>query len=146
MSTRSLTPKRIHLLGSGRHEEGVAGATITPGMLIDTGAAGTLAPHASAGGVAEKAFAIEDALQGKTINDNYASGSRVSYVLAAPGDVVYGWLASGEKTTTASFLTSNGDGTLKVAGGTDVRVAKALEALDLEDSFAPDTRIRIRVL
>lgn len=142
----SLTPKRIHLLGDGRHEEDVAAATITPGMLIDKDTNGAVIPHGTAGGAAEKAFALEDALQGRSIATNYASGERVSYVLANSGDVVYAWLAAGETATKASFLTSNGDGTLKVATSTDTRLAKSMEAVDQSDSSDGDARIKVRVL
>jgi hypothetical protein len=140
------TPKRIHLTGSGRIEEGTAGGSITPGHLIQLNSSGNLVVHATAGGPAEKAFALEDALQGKEIGDAYSSGNRVSYVLAAPGDVVYAFLAAGQNAAVGSYLTSNGNGALKVASGTDTRLAVALEALDLTASGATTSRIRVRIL
>lgn len=140
------TPKRIHLLGDGRHEEAVAAGAITPGMLITQDNAGKVVAHGTAGGWAEKNFAVEDALQGKTIDDAYASGDRVSSVLCKPGDVVLAWLSGGENADTSEFLTSNGDGTLKVATSTDIRIAVPLENVDASDSADVNERIRVRIL
>jgi len=143
MKTR---PTRIQLKGEGVHEEGRAASTIKPGMLIKMNSAGNLIPHGTAGGVAEKSFALEDALQGRGIDDNYASGELVSYALQSPGDVVFAFLSAGEHATPDEFLTSNGDGTLKVAGGSDNRIAAALEEMDLSDTSDVDTRMRVRIL
>lgn len=141
-----MNPKRIHLLGSGRCEEAVAAGTIKPGHLVSLDSGGNLVVHPTAGGAAERAFAVEDALQGKGIGDNYSSGDRVTYVLAAPGDVVYAWLKAGQNVNPATRLTSAGDGTLQAAAGTNVVVAVPLESLDLSASGAVATRIRVRVI
>jgi hypothetical protein len=153
-------PHRIHLLGDGRHEEDIAGAVIRPGHLLATttgaevlpNACGTVIPHNVAGGPCEAKFALEDALQGKTIHDSYAVGDIVGNVMCNRGDVVYAWLSEGETVTPGSFLTSNGDGALKVAGGGDYRIAKALEILDASDTDTDsdagtaDQRVRCRIL
>lgn len=145
MSTE--VPKRIHLKGSGRHEEAVASGTITPGMLLVQDANGKVKAHATAGGTAERNYALEDALQGKIISDNYSSGDVVGYVSAQPGDNIYALLAAGEAVTRDEFLTSNGDGTLKVASGSDVITAVPLEDLDLSDSNeSAAARLKIRVI
>jgi len=155
MAHNTENPKRIHLLGDGRHEEDIAAGVIRPGDLLATtsadevqpNACGKVVKHATAGGVAEAKFALEDALQGKTINDSYAVGDIVGNVLCNKGDVVYAWLSEGEVTTPESFLTSNGDGSLKVATGSDHVIAKALEAVDASDSGAEgDNRIRVRIV
>lgn len=140
------TPKRIHLLGQGRHEELTAGGAITPGHLLAMNAAGDVIVHGVAGGPAEKAFALEDALQGETIADAYADDDIVTVVLAQPGDVVYAWLAAGESVDPSDFLTSNGDGTLKAGATTDHRVAAPIETVDNSASGAVDVRIKVRVL
>lgn len=140
-------PKRIHLLGSGRHEEALAAAALKPGHLLATNSAGKVLKHATAGGVAERLFALEDALQGRTIATEYAADEIVGMVVAAPGDVVYAWLSEGEVAGPEDFLTSNGDGSLKVAGGSDSVIAKSLQDVDASDSGAEgDNRIRVRVL
>ena len=139
-------PKRIHLKGSGRHEEGVASvASIKPGHLIALDSANQLVPHPTAAGYAEKAFAIEDALQGKTIDDSYARLDVVSYVIAQPGDVIYAWLSNGETITVGEYLESNGNGELQAASA-GVAIAVALEAVDTSDSESPESRIKVRVL
>ena len=140
------TPKRIHLLGSGRHEEAVAAAAITPGMLVSINAAGELVPNPDVGGAAEKAFALEDALQGRTIATAYAADEVVSFVLAQPGDVVYAWAASGSNLIIGDKLMCDGGGRLMESTGPEETLAVALEAVDLSDTGADPARIRVRIL
>jgi len=137
-------PHRIHLLGDGRHEEARAAAIIKPGMLLAQNADGAVIPHSGAAGPAERAFALEDALQGRTIDTDYAVGELVGFVLCKPGDVVYAYLSGGEKVNPSSFLNSNGDGTLQA--GTTNAIAVALEAVDASDSNNVNERIRVRIL
>lgn len=154
--TSGLKPKRIHLLssrGDPRLEEDRAASTITPGMLLATNASGTVKPHAVAGGAHERKFALEDALQGspritpKTIDTDYIADDLVFSVHAEPGDVIYAWLHNGEHATADEFLTSNGDGTLKVSSSnTDKIVGKALEEVDLSDTAVANGRIRVRIV
>jgi len=140
-------PTRIHLLGDGRHEEGVADTVITPGMLIALQNESRLIPHDQAGKPAELNFALEDALQGRTIEDDYAEGDLVGYVSCNKGDVVLAWLADGETVEDGDLLVSNGDGRLAKSGGSDSVLAVALEAHDLtESSNSTAARIRVRVL
>ena len=51
-------------------EEYAAAAAIIPGMLVELTSAGTVQKHSGAGKSAIPMFAIEDALQGKGINQN----------------------------------------------------------------------------
>lgn len=140
------TPKRIHLRGSGIHEEARAAGTIKPGHLVKRDSNGKSVVHDSAGGEAEKAFALEDALQGKTIDDSYSSDDLVAILIAQPGDIVYAWLAGGENAANGANLTSNADGTLKVATGSDIVIGVAMEAVDASDSNDVDERIKVRIL
>lgn len=119
-----------------KHDERRAGGTITPGHLIDKASAGTVVVHPTAGGVAEAIFAKEDALQGRTIDDNYSSGELVFYHEAQKGDVVQAWLAAGITGTPATKLTSNGDGTLRVVSGTERAIATLEESLTTTGSAA----------
>lgn len=137
---------RIQLKGEGVQEEGRAASAITPGQLISLDSDGELIPHAVAGGAASPSFALEDALQGRTIEDNYAIGELVTYGIGRPGDVYLGWGAAGEDIANGDKLSSNGDGTFKVAGSTDVRLAEALEDLDLTETGAENGRLRVRLL
>lgn len=148
MSLSSDSPKRIHLIGTGRIEEAVAGGAITPGHLIMLNSSGQVVVHDDADAPAEALFALEDALQGNSIDDAYASGDRVNFVIAQRGDVVYAYLASGDATAIGDSLVSNGDGTLHVPGSgqAGTPIAIALEAVDATDSDAAASRIKVRIL
>ena len=145
-------PNRIQLKGYGRQEEAVAAGTITPGDLLEVDNAGKVVVHNSEGAVCERAFALEDALQGRTISTNYTSGEVVTMLLAAPGDEVYAFIKAGSNVAIGTILISAGDGTLipeaNAASATVVaqRVAVAMAALDLSASGAVDTRVAVRVL
>lgn len=102
----------IVLKGTGIQNEGVAAAAITPGFLVQETVAG-VAPHAIAGGNAEKAFAIEDELQGKGISDDYAVGTRVQYRVMERGAEVYAFLNTGEVVVAGDALESAGNGMLR---------------------------------
>ena len=122
-------------------EERVCGTTaITPGMLVELEAAGTVKPHASADAAVEKAFALEDELQGKTIADDYVAGAPVQIWFAQAGEIAYGIMDSGVTPAVGSFVQSNGDGKLKALdGGTAIGVV--LAAKD-----ATSHRVKIRVV
>jgi len=140
------TPKRIHLLGDGRHEEAVAAGVIRPGDLIKLNSDGEVVVHASAGGYAEHLFALEDALQGRTIDHAYADDEVVSHVVAETGDVIYAYLSWGENVAKGDLLTSNGDGSLKKVTGSDKPIAVSLDTLNLSDSESADERLRVRII
>ena len=145
MATKT-NPTRIQLRGAGTHEERRANAAIRPGDLVELMSTNKVRKHATAGGSALRAFALEDALQGNGIGDNYAADDLVAIGIQVGGDLVYAWLSGGENATIGSYLSSNGDGALKVAGGTDLRLAVAIEAVNASDSNDVDERIRVMVL
>jgi len=144
MAHNTEVPKRIHLRGEPVFEEATAGGIIRPGMLVAQNAIGKVIPHSTAAAVAEKAFAVEDGLQGKTIDNSYASGDKAFFAICKPGDIVYALLAGGEIATRNEYLESNGDGMLKV--GTTYPVAIALEDVDASDTASVDERIKVRIL
>jgi hypothetical protein len=129
-----------------------AGGTITPGHLIKLGSGNTVTSTVAEGvGALPKMFALEDELQGKTIDDNYVSGDPVQCWICQPGEVVYALLYDGETVVIGDPLTSKGDGTLKKAtpATTDYDntiVGIALEALDLSGSSGEEPTMRIPVL
>lgn len=136
---------RIVLVQSGRLEERVAAAAITPGHLVEFTSADTVQKHSTAVGVAENAFAVEDALQGKTINDAYAAGDLVQIDIAAAGAERLVWIAVSQTIVKGDKLTSAGNGNLKkVAAGTDYPIAVAAEAVTT-DASTPQ-RIAARIL
>lgn len=142
----------IHLKGDFRREEAVAAGTVKPGMLLALTSLSKVQAHGVEGGAAERAFAVEDALQGKTISNSYAATDLVSYNLMTPGSEVNALIKAGEDIAVGTFLVSAGDGTLiaeaSVASGTTVvqRIAVAVEAIDLTGSGDVDTLAAVRLL
>jgi len=136
-------------------EEYIAGGTILPGMIVLLKDDGVVEAHDDD---APAAFlpmvALEDELQGKSIDDTYASGDPVQCWIPYRGDIFLGILEDGADVVVGDFLESNGTGYLqKFTSGHAVGVA--LDAFDLSGSSGEETsvsplgyakRIRVRVL
>ena len=130
-----------------------ANALIKPGMLLERTAADLVQPHSTANGPCGNLIAIEDELQGKSIDDLYVITTPVKIAKLGKGDVFYGLLANGQTAVIGSKLTSNGDGQLRVYSATsggeleqpDSIKGTALEAVDMSDSSAADPGGRIIV-
>lgn len=150
-----------------RSEEARAAGTITPGMLLEQATTALTQPgehprvkaHSVAGGPALPMFAKEagsltagtwssgdSAVSGGTIDDDYDTGDTVFIHEARSGDEIYALVpANATAIVLSDYLTSNGDGTLKKATSTDVRIAQPLEAVN--NSAGSDTaRILVRIL
>jgi len=143
---------RIHSKGSFRQEEIVAGgAGIYPGMLLTRGATGVVV-HATEGGRHEKMFALEDALQGHTVDTVYTSGDIVFCIMPNVGSEVYALLEDGQNVVVGQELISAGNGKLKAlsdleSGETASEiVGVAAEAKDLTGSNTADTLIRVSIV
>ncbi len=146
-----MAPKTIVLKGDPLRKERTAAGTITPGFLIELDTNGDVVAHATDGGDAARMVAIEDALQGNEIGDDYSSGDQVQYVTPRPGDELYMWLADGETASIGSFLISKGNGELKVFTGDSADqtgpLFQALEALDLAATTTlVATRIKVEAI
>jgi len=139
------TENRIHLIGDFRREEALAAAELYPGHLVEFTSAGKLQKHSTAGGVAERIVAIEDALQGNTISTAYAAAALVSANVEQPGNQVQMFLAAGANVAIGAKLESAGDGTLQ-AVTTGTVIAVAAEAKDLSASGAVATLMAVRFL
>lgn len=140
-------------------EEFVANAAITPGHLIEVMSTGKVRKHASAGQNALIMFALEDELQGKGIDDDYAADAMVQCWIPQRGDIVYALLKDGQNIAIGDFLESAGDGTLQkhvpdVDSAADVEtiyglqiIGQAIEAIDLSGSSGthPDSGYRIAI-
>lgn len=145
---------RIHAKGDYRQEEGNAGeAGILPGMLVMLNTAGNIVSHDEEGGWAECAFAVEDALRGRTISDAYIINNILTYLLPVKGAEVYALLRDGQDISIGEKLISNGDGTLvsyddsSSAVVLPIPLVVAMQALDLSGSAANvNTLIRVRIL
>jgi hypothetical protein len=95
-------------------EEFTASNAILPGMLVElNGTAGYIKKHSGAGKTVLPMFAIEDALQGKAIDETYATGDKVQVWIPTRGDIVYALLADEEKVVIGDFVESNGAGYLR---------------------------------
>ncbi len=141
----------IHLKGTYERVEALCASTIKPGHLIETyDASGEvkLRAHSTAKGFGEKLFAVEDALQGKTIDDSYTSGDWLSANVENPGSELQAWLKVGTNYVIGDKLISAGDGTLeKITGSSDLQVfAVLLENVDLSASAAVATMAKVRAL
>jgi len=131
-----------------------AGEAITPGMLLALAADGDVDLNSSAGLACAKMFALEDELQGRTIDTDYDAADPVQVWTATPGEEVLAWLANGEDVSIGTFLVSNGDGQLKAMTADDssdivaeeTPIAMALEAIDMSGSSGADPTGRIKVV
>jgi hypothetical protein len=141
--------------GGTEHDEGLATATTTPGMnVVMTTAADvqkrrSYAPGATpvggtSAGAATPHITIvkEDMLQGKTINDNYASGDNLQLHRCKPGDVIQVLVASGQTITKGNLGAAIASGKWNVA--TVNGVVEFLEASG--GALGADTHMRALVL
>ena len=136
---------------------------ITPGMLLEVAAATTVQAHSTAGGSVLPMFAIENALEGQDMDENYVASNKIQVFIPGRGDQVYAILADDNSVTPGDFLESNGAGLLQkyADDSTTVDVVSnrivgvALETLDLtgdssaESSASPigvNKRIKVRII
>ena len=83
-------------------------------MLVALDSAGKVVPHGEAAGNAIPMFALEDELQGKTIDNAYEAGDPVQVWVAGRGDIVNA--IAGAEIAAGDFLVSDGTGKLKPVG------------------------------
>jgi hypothetical protein len=136
----------VVLAGDFLRKQGQASEAITPGHLVEFGGAKELRKHATAGGPARKAFALENDLVGKGIDDAYAVGDLVQYGVFQPGSEVYALLGASQTIAKGDMLVSNGDGALRkltTEVQQDSLVGWALEAVTT--GAAETKRIKIEV-
>lgn len=158
MSIERPNPNTIYLGGGGPGgEEGityvndiVAGATITPGMLIETYNDGLVTkwrPHSAAAGVASRAVALEQLMLNKGVDDNYAAGDLVQAGILKAGSMFWGLIPSGEDIANQDFLQSNGDGLMKEATASTAAAGVAhYKAHDNLGAVTANTRCRVEVI
>lgn len=148
----SQTKRRIENKGFTQLEQADAGAAgIYPGMLLEVNSDGDVVAHASEAGYAERLFALEDALQGNTVDDVYTSGEVVQVLMPVQGTTVNALCAGGYTYAIGTELVSDGLGKLmpitELASpdtAEDV-VAICQEAAVLEGSADADTLLAVRV-
>jgi len=125
-------------------EEFVAAGAITPGMLLKLDFNGKVAPHNEPGGNAIPMFALEDELQGKTINDAYAADDPVQVWIAGRGDIVNA--IAGAEITAGDFLVSAGAGKLKPAGTGSAAHAHSIVGQALATVSTAGNRVAVRII
>lgn len=137
----------IMLLGDYRKMQSKAlatGQTPKPGTLLSVGSGNTLTVHATRGAHCEVLMALEDALQGKTVDDAYVAGTVCDVAIPAPGSEFQALIKAGETVAVGALLCSAGDGSLEVVTSTYTAIAVAVEALDLSDSGSVAALCRVR--
>ncbi len=159
METFVTRPKRILLSGDNYYLiEEIAGGTIKPGHLCeiynDSGDM-LVRVHGTAKGFGENMFALEDPLQGQTVDSvktrnidiSYVVTERVPLAICGPGTMAFIFLKAGTAYVIGDKLESAGDGSLqKASGSADLKIfATLLEAKDLSASGAVATRAIVRV-
>jgi len=136
VTEQATTPNTIVLIGNGRHEEFPAAGAITPGDCVKMAAAGTVTAGLLANG--ELLIAKEDALQGKTVDDAYASGDVVFTYIPVPGDVLSLRAAATQTIAVGAKCGIN-------AGGQVASAGVGLVALSAVTSSTLGDRIKVRV-
>lgn len=139
----------IRLNVTGHYDEAAANAALSPGHLIEILSTGKVRKHASAGAKVLARFAVEDALQGKTIDDAYAADDVVGFVAPKKGDVVNALLAAGNVYAKGDKLFSAGDGTLtneNNSAATYEPLAEVKDALDLSGTGDVATHTAVTIL
>lgn len=138
-------PKTISLKGEAVLKERIANAAITPGDLVEVMSTGKVRRFALAGTAAQRAFALEQDLIGRGIDDDYAAGEQIRYGVFAPGAEVYAWLVTGESCSIGDFLESAGNGKLQVQS-TPVEMSNVGIALEAVTGGASPKRVKIETV
>ena len=142
----------IHLGGEFRHFEALANAELYPGHLLEmVTTTGKVKKSTVQSGIIEAAVAVEDALQGHTVDDAYATASTVSYHIYQKGAECQVYLKALQTVVKGDKLVPAGDGTLiksgeEDSGDTPDVFAIAMEALDLSDSDLDATLLHVRIV
>lgn len=137
--------------------EAIADEAITPGSLVVVMSTGKIKNHATAQGNAIPYFVIEDAIMGKTINDNVAKGDLARVMVAGRGDEVYAILATSQTIVVGNLLASAGDGTLEKftaikcdsnasAGAVTTPLQAVAMALEAVTTTSATKRIKVRII
>lgn len=135
-------PTTVDLGGPSVQREAIAGGAITPGMTVILNSSGLLVAGPAAGITGPAAFAVENDMIGKGMEDAYAQGDQVIYRVFAEGAHVNAILASGANINAGVLLQTNGSGKLITASTADAVVAKSLEAINASGG---DKRIRVEI-
>ena len=141
---------RIHNKGGWRHDENEAHAAISPGNILELNSDDEVLKHATENGALKhgRLIAIEDALQGNEVTDDYAAADVVSVAVADAGSEWNLLVTAGTVLTIGEDLVSDGEGCLMSAddlssGTTAVVIATALEEVTVDSGEAELVHVRI---
>lgn len=137
--------------------EAIAAEAIAPGSLVEVTSAGKVKNHATAQGNAIPYFVMEDAILGKTINDNVAKDDLARVMVAGRGDEVNAILDTLQTIVVGDLLASAGDGTLEKftaikcdSGASEGAVTTPLQAvavaLEAVATTSATKRIKVRII
>lgn len=137
----------VVFLGGDRTQIGdlAASETIRPGMLVDRfNAAGVIRwrKHATASIACVPAFATEQSMVNKGVDDDYLVNQLMEVSIGSKGAAFWAFIASGQNIVAGNKLESAGDGTLKIFGS-GIVLASALEN---KPTVTTLTRIRVEVV
>jgi len=92
--------------------EAISGEAVKPGNILEFNSSGYFIKHNKEGDFGRCIVAVEDALQGDTVDDTYASGAKVQAHIERPGSRFQAIVKSGETMTIGMPLISDGEGRL----------------------------------
>jgi len=146
MSITRNNPNTIYLGGPRTQVNDLAASeTITPGYLVDRfNSAGVIRwrKQATASIACAPAFATEQGMLNRGVDDNYLVGELMEVSILGRGGYVWAFIASGQNIAAGNKLEAAGDGTLKIFSA-GVVLASALEN---KPSVTALTRIRVEVV
>jgi hypothetical protein len=146
-----MSSNTIVLKGLGHYDEGEADATIYPGEAVRLAADGCYDPETFDPDTVGKGLkiAIEDALQGNTVDDAYSDGDILFFYSPLPGDHIQVLVKVGEDIDIGDNLVVEGGGSGKFIEVTPDSSVSVVQLEALEDSggvLASATLIKCRVL
>lgn len=146
----SLSKNQIQIKNFGGvvyEERTAAEAGIKPGMLCMVDTSEDAAKHNEEGGRAECLVAIEDSLQGKTVDDAYTISTPVRLVRFRPGEEFFGLLNAHVNVAVGEKMCSYGNGLFRSASDSGSYQAYAVAvALEASAAVVTDVLIRMRAL
>jgi hypothetical protein len=123
-----------------------AAEAIKPGHLVNFDGSGDLVKHATAGGFAARAFALERDELGNGIDVDYATNDVVKVGHFHQGLRVNAIVASGAALAKGAYVESAGNGKVRVYGSGAV-IAQVVETQnDAFEAGTGDARIKIEIL
>lgn len=124
-------------------EDLVAAAAITPGHVVELTSAGTVQANSQTDGHFPTMVALEDELQGRSTQDEYAEGDPVQVWYVQPGEEFAAVIASGLDPAIGDLLQVGANGRLvAAAAGTAQFLVKETKEVDDSDIH----RIRVKVI